>query len=560
MKYSYETQGASTYLVCELEPADQLDGLTLGMLTNNHIPGVAPVIYTEMNGQQYLKYNISAKISSDQFFSMGITKDRTLLGLKNILDALCSADDYMIDINCFSLAKEQVFLNVSSCEAALICIPVVSQENINTRGIAFFKESLENCSLGQQDKPYVDELMNYLQEETAFSVYGLKELVTDLQSGARKPVAVAKSVPTPPPVSPFDSTVSIEDMPNLAGKPAVPPVATPPVAGNVAVPPAPPKPVVPTPPAPPRPMAPPPVTPSVAPPPVKPPVAPPVAPPAPPRPPVAPAPPKPPVAPAPPVNIPKPPVSNGPGFAIPGQSGVGKAAVPPAPAPQKQPKQPKVKDPNKKMSFFGLLANYNKENAELYKQQKAQAKAQKATVGNGVPAPAPAPVQGGGAPAGMPGGAPVGGYPMGGGMAQPPMPPQPPRPAVQPVPVQNSFNETTVLSPVMLSGETTVLSAETGPACASLIRLKTGEKINVNKPVFRIGKEKSYVDFFIADNTAISRSHANIHNENGEYFIEDTNSTNHTYVNGQMINSNVKVKLTSGDKIKLANEEFTFTI
>ncbi|MFR1949967.1 MAG: FHA domain-containing protein [Roseburia hominis] len=38
----------------------------------------------------------------------------------------------------------------------------------------------------------------------------------------------------------------------------------------------------------------------------------------------------------------------------------------------------------------------------------------------------------------------------------------------------------------------------------------------------------------------------------------DTNSTNHTYVNGVMIRSNEEVVLSEGDKIRLANEEFVF--
>ena len=32
MNFTFETQGAITYLVCELAPTDQLDSLTLGML------------------------------------------------------------------------------------------------------------------------------------------------------------------------------------------------------------------------------------------------------------------------------------------------------------------------------------------------------------------------------------------------------------------------------------------------------------------------------------------------------------------------------------------------
>ena len=43
-----------------------------------------------------------------------------------------------------------------------------------------------------------------------------------------------------------------------------------------------------------------------------------------------------------------------------------------------------------------------------------------------------------------------------------------------------------------------------------------------------------------------------------EYSIIDMNSTNHTYINNQMIQSGVEVKLNDGDKVKLGNEEFEF--
>ena len=38
-----------------------------------------------------------------------------------------------------------------------------------------------------------------------------------------------------------------------------------------------------------------------------------------------------------------------------------------------------------------------------------------------------------------------------------------------------------------------------------LIRSRNHEEIAVNKPQFRIGKERSYVDYFIGDNPAISK-------------------------------------------------------
>ena len=62
------------------------------------------------------------------------------------------------------------------------------------------------------------------------------------------------------------------------------------------------------------------------------------------------------------------------------------------------------------------------------------------------------------------------------------------------------------------SGGTTVLGSEElyKPNYPYLIREKNNEKILVNKPSFRIGKEKKYCDYFVFDNNAVSRSHADI--------------------------------------------------
>lgn len=95
---------------------------------------------------------------------------------------------------------------------------------------------------------------------------------------------------------------------------------------------------------------------------------------------------------------------------------------------------------------------------------------------------------------------------------------------------------------------------------ASLKRVSTNETVYVNKPVFRIGKEKSYVDYFVADNNAVSRSHADIINRNGQYFIYDHNSQNHTYVNGKMIPIYSETAIADGDELRLANETFIFYI
>ena len=93
-----------------------------------------------------------------------------------------------------------------------------------------------------------------------------------------------------------------------------------------------------------------------------------------------------------------------------------------------------------------------------------------------------------------------------------------------------------------------------------LLRKKTNETVYISKSAYRIGKEKSNVDYCISNNSAISRLHAIIYCKEGRYYIVDTLSTNHTFVNGKIITSNQNYELLNGDIITLANEDFEFTI
>lgn len=94
----------------------------------------------------------------------------------------------------------------------------------------------------------------------------------------------------------------------------------------------------------------------------------------------------------------------------------------------------------------------------------------------------------------------------------------------------------------------------------TLFRILTEETISINKPVFRLGKERSYVDYFVTNNIAVSRSHADIITRGNKYFVKDLNSKNHTYINNQELPIHMEVEVHDGDRLKLGNEEFIFNI
>lgn len=60
----------------------------------------------------------------------------------------------------------------------------------------------------------------------------------------------------------------------------------------------------------------------------------------------------------------------------------------------------------------------------------------------------------------------------------------------------------------------------------------------------------------VLDNAAVSRTHAQILNNHGEYTIEDLHSRNHTYVNGEKIRE--KTRLADGDEIRVCDVVMTF--
>lgn len=93
---------------------------------------------------------------------------------------------------------------------------------------------------------------------------------------------------------------------------------------------------------------------------------------------------------------------------------------------------------------------------------------------------------------------------------------------------------------------------------ATLYRYLTDEVIAIDKPVFRIGKEKSYSDYFVSNNNTVSRSHADIIVRGQRFFVMDLNSKNHTYVNEKIIPIQQEVEIFNGDHLKFANEEFEF--
>ena len=540
--FRYENQGTNTYLVYEISENDAIDSMSLGMLTNNRIPGLAQTSFTQMDMRKFVQYNVTAKVSVSQFFSGAVNKKRLVGVFNGIVNALLSAEEYMIDARSIILNMDYIFTDVSSCETVLVCLPLESSnEELVDMGM-FFKGIMFNTQFDQtENSDHVAKIINYLNGTPVFSLYDFKKVLDEIESNNIVHVA-QEGKQTQAPIQPVvqqitqqtvQSVISMQEKQSVATsvldsqkvneavvssqnetKVSVPLVSDMSQIKNVSI-----------------------------------------------------------------KEEKKSIFSSG-----------GKTATP-MPMPQKvggmnipggnkkvEQEQSQASTGDKEISWFYLMQHYNKDNAAAYKAQKEAKKEAKKNNSKNGKAKANTKME-------MPGQSiqepniasqsseltPTQVALFNNMTTQQPQVQQPvvQQPQVQQAPVQQpyiqptmrgGFGETTVLNTANI-GETTVLSQVHNPmqpVTPFLIRVKTNEKVMLTKPSFRIGKERSFVDYFIADNTAISRCHAQITNNDGTCYVIDMNSTNHTFVNGIMINSNEQVKLSNGDKVRLANEDFEF--
>ncbi len=559
MSFTYENQGNNTYLVYKIGASDNVDTMSLGMITNNKIDGIVPTLFTQSDTDRFIKYNISAKVSAKEFLSGVVNKKRLLGVFISVLKAIKSTEEYMIDARSLLIDLEHIYVDVSKCDAMLVCLPLVRQnESVNIP--MFFKQIMFSTQFDQNENcDYVAQIINYLNSTPVFSVDAFEKLLMDIDAdnlniaaskavaGQQKPVQPQSQSQSqqPKPMQPaMNQLKNAQVQTNMPSQGKMQSQRETQSANNVVQP-------------------------------------------------------------------------NQVNFAVPNMNPQNQNRINNNVQMGTNISGTYVETTSEKqMSMFGLLTHYSKENKQIYERQKAQRKAQKEAEKNGVAMPGQN-VKASNASFAIPGQPPQQRPQPAQAQPQNVMPQQPqqqfvqpqrqftqsnqpqhqfaqPQPMpqaqqklaqqVQPQPVQNqnantgmtgnpsvppqilenmtkagNFGETTVLGVGSEAGETTVLGTSQAQIIKPyLLRIKNNERIELNKPVFRIGKERSYVDYFVSDNTAVSRSHANIINKDNDFYIVDTNSTNHTYVNGSMIQSNVETKIEHGTKIRLANEDFEF--
>ena len=499
--FTYENQGTYTFLIYTADSDEVMDTVAVGMTTNNKLEGIISPGIQQKNMTMVCKYNITSMTALEDVLLGVINRKKLIALLESMTKSLLYAQQYLLSEEDFLLDTAHIYVDASTGQASLIAKPVIMPGGSSYQN--FIKVVLNSViSDESEDCTYIVKIRNYVNRRDGFSYEGLLDVLHKLES-------TGNSVYTRADITPKQEK-PVAEQPKV-GQPLPQQPNPQQTAGN----------------------------PMVS---------------------------KTPIVP----NIPNIPnnqnVSNAPkGMTIP--------QIPQTPKKEAQiPKPPK----EEKEKGFGLGKLFGKKEKENNPQKKQSSplnfaypgKAAAESVGNPVgmaipgrsnlnaqpvsaPQPqAPAPVQSANVPQQQ---------------IQQPVQAQQGRPAQQVSYVEEDYGNTIMMSDddgatVLLTGDEEALNISGAARRVYITREKNQQKMEIAKPMFKLGRSADTADFYVAGNGMVGREHAFIIQEDEHVFIKDNNSKNHTYVNDEMVRAGERVELKDQDVVRLADENFLITI
>lgn len=109
-EFKVENNGNNTNLVYRFEETDKINSVGIGMMENNKIKGILPMVYTQVDDERLFKYNITSKVPMSYLFDRNVTRKIVANCFMNIVKTIVSAEDYMLDINSFVIHMEYIYM------------------------------------------------------------------------------------------------------------------------------------------------------------------------------------------------------------------------------------------------------------------------------------------------------------------------------------------------------------------------------------------------------------------------------------------------------------------
>ena len=176
--------GSEKYLSYILDDDCEFDEELLDYLEDNKIPELIDIIYEEDDENDYLTYNVTGRTTVDALLSNTVNAEKILGIIRGVASGIVNLRDLGIPASYVVLHKEFTYVNPVTYDVGMLCVPIESEANINAEFRMFAKDLLTSVIYDDnEDCNYVAKLLNLLNADK-FTVRNFYSQLTELMESA----------------------------------------------------------------------------------------------------------------------------------------------------------------------------------------------------------------------------------------------------------------------------------------------------------------------------------------------------------------------------------------
>lgn len=196
------TENNKTFLIYKINEKDTIDKMSVNMLKGNDIMHILPISFTQIGEDQYLRYDVTSKISLSDAIKFPISKERFLAIFDGVFSGILNLDDYMIPTNTLLLDTDEIYFDEFNDYIYLISFPINVSESKSIDFAEFTRSLINRVQLQANDEFITGKILNHLNQTQTFSVVEFKKFVKTLLNEKSVSVQQPNKQPTQPYVTP----------------------------------------------------------------------------------------------------------------------------------------------------------------------------------------------------------------------------------------------------------------------------------------------------------------------------------------------------------------------
>ena len=190
LKLKYESDMMYSYAVLETDNNVGYVSYQAEMIIQNPCTGFVPLHVRQQDEKVKMYYNITSKLSLSQYLSRKILSRMEFLDLiRNINKSLMNYFSYYLDISCFILDKDLMFISPSTGEISLIYVPISRDKDFINDYKTFLTDLIINViNLDEKiSDNFLQKILSHLKMEE-LNLNDFNRFVNDLRMKGFEPI------------------------------------------------------------------------------------------------------------------------------------------------------------------------------------------------------------------------------------------------------------------------------------------------------------------------------------------------------------------------------------